>query len=58
MHSGHTLVPQGPVNPNRTLTLQEANDVGNTVLGRNLETHVHMVPHQMPLKNLNVKLLA
>ena len=57
-HPGHTLVPQDPVNPNRTLTLQKANDMENTVLGRNLETPVHMVPHQMRLKNLNVKLPA
>src|ERR1043166_3825711 len=43
------LPPKLASNCHRTLALQEANDRGYRMLGRDLDTHMDMICQQMPL---------
>src|SRR5262249_49335675 len=45
-----TLVEQLPVDPNRTLALQETDRKGHAVLGRDAQAQVDVVGHRMPFQ--------
>lgn len=44
------------MNPNRTLALQESDRVGHAVLGRDAQTHVDVICHQMPFRQFHTHL--
>lgn len=59
MLSGHAPILQYlAVYPYRTLAFQETDYTGKAVFGRNPNTHVNMVDHQMPFQNFDSPLIG
>jgi hypothetical protein len=50
------LAPKLSCYGNRTLAFQEANHLRNGILGRDGQTHMHMIRHDMTLNNLTLLL--
>ena len=48
------LAAKLPGNGNCTLPFQEADHLGHRMLGRDGETHMDMIRHDMPLNNLTL----
>src|SRR5512135_1356708 len=53
-----TLVEQLPVDPHRTLALQEADRGGHAVLGPDAQAQVDVVEHRMPFHQVDPSLTA
>ena len=47
-----------PGNDHRTFSLQKPHDRGHGIVGRDCNTHVHMIRHQMPCDNPTVLLTS